>query len=46
MVFGKDQGQASLDVEGINTMENLGSNMAFLVKALDGKVMPKGKDKV
>lgn len=46
MAFGREPKEVLKDVEGMNTMENLGSNMAFLIKALDGKVMPKGKDKV
>lgn len=34
MVYGNDASQVLLDKEGLQTMRNLGSNMAFLIKSI------------
>ncbi len=36
--IGKDPGEAAGDPEGVKTMEDLGSNMAWLLKRINGKV--------
>ena len=40
IVYGREQGQASLDTEGLQTMRALANNMAFLLKATEGKPVP------
>ena len=34
IVYGREQGQASLDSEGLQTMRTLANNMAFLLKKI------------
>lgn len=34
MVYGREQGEALKDVEGLQTMRTLGHNMAFLIKSI------------
>lgn len=40
IVYGREAGQAALDAEGMQTMRTLARNMAFLLKATDGKKRP------
>lgn len=40
IVYGREAGQAALDAEGMQTMRTLARNMAFLLKATDGKQRP------
>ena len=40
IVFGREPGQASLDTEGMQTMRTLANNMAALLKATGGALMP------
>ena len=40
IVYGREPGQAALDAEGMQTMRALANNMAFLLKATDGKPAP------
>ncbi|MBQ9309774.1 MAG: flavodoxin family protein [Bacteroidales bacterium] len=40
IVYGREQGQASLDAEGLQTMRALANNMAWLLKATEGKPAP------
>lgn len=40
VVFGREPGQAALDVEGLQTMRALGNNMAFLLQSTGGKTCP------
>ena len=40
IVYGREQGQAALDAEGLQTMRALANNMAFLLKATGGKPAP------
>ena len=40
IVYGRDPGQASLDSEGLQTMRTLANNLAWLMKATDGKPAP------
>ena len=40
IVYGRLQGEASLDAEGMQTMRSLAKNMAFLLKATEGKAKP------
>lgn len=40
IVYGREEGQAALDAEGMQTMRTLARNMAFLLKATDGKPSP------
>ena len=40
IVYGREPGQAVLDAEGMQTMRALANNMAFLLKATDGKPAP------
>jgi len=37
IVYGRDAGEASLDKEGMQTMRSLATNMARMLKALDGQ---------
>ena len=37
MAYGRIPGDVEYDIEGISNMENLGKNMAFLLKALCSK---------
>ena len=43
IVYGREAGEASLDKEGLQTMRALANNMAWLLKATDGKSAP-GRD--
>ena len=36
MVYGKDVGDVSNDEEGIENMRNIGENMAWLLKKING----------
>lgn len=40
IVYGREPGQASLDTEGLQTMRTLANNLAAMLKANDGKLMP------
>lgn len=40
IVYGREPGQAALDVEGLQTMRTLANNMAALLEATGGKPMP------
>lgn len=40
IVYGREQGQAFLDTEGLQTMRALANNMAWLLKATEGKPAP------
>ena len=40
IVYGREPGQAALDAEGMQTMRALANNMAFILKATDGKPAP------
>lgn len=40
IVFGREPGQAQLDVEGLQTMRALANNMAWMLKATGGKPAP------
>ena len=40
IIYGREAGQAALDKEGLQTMRALANNMAFLLKATDGKPAP------
>lgn len=43
LVYGRDAGEAKLDAEGMQTMRTLARNMAFLLKATDGKKRPEAE---
>ena len=34
IIYGRDEGQAALDTEGMQTMRTLGNNMAWMLKSL------------
>ena len=40
IVYGRLEGEAALDAEGMQTMRSLAQNMAYLLKALEGKTKP------
>ena len=40
IVYGREPGQAALDVEGLQTMRTLANNLAWLLKATEGKPAP------
>lgn len=40
LVYGREEGQAALDAEGMQTMRTLARNMAYLLKATEGKKRP------
>ena len=40
IVYGRGEGEASLDIEGMQTMRTLANNMAALLKATGGKPAP------
>ena len=40
IVYGREAGQAALDAEGMQTMRTLARNMAYLLKATEGKNRP------
>lgn len=40
IAYGREQGQAALDIEGMQTMRTLGQNMAWMLHALRGKNSP------
>ena len=40
IVYGREQGQASLDSEGLQTMRTLANNMSWILKATGGKPAP------
>ena len=40
IVYGREPGQAALDTEGMQTMRTLANNLAAMLKANDGKLMP------
>jgi hypothetical protein len=40
IVYGREPGQAALDVEGLQTMRTLANNLAWLLKSTEGKPAP------
>lgn len=44
IVYGRAEGEASLDAEGMQTMRTLARNMAYLLKGLEGKKRPEAKE--
>ena len=40
IVYGREPGQAALDVEGLQTMRTLANNLAWLLRATEGKPAP------
>lgn len=40
IVYGREEGQAVLDTEGMQTMRTLAQNMAYLLKSTEGKPKP------
>jgi len=40
IVYGRQEGEAALDAEGMQTMRSLAKNMAYLLKATEGKQKP------
>ena len=40
IVYGREPGQAALDTEGLQTMRTLANNLAWLLKATEGKPAP------
>lgn len=40
IVYGRAEGEAALDAEGMQTMRSLAKNMAFMLKALENKARP------
>lgn len=44
LVYGREPGQASLDVEGLQTMRALANNIAWLLKKTNGESAPGRKD--
>ncbi len=44
IAFGMDQGEASLDTEGMQTMRQLASNMAWLLRSIQSQPAPKVED--
>lgn len=40
VVFGREEGQATLDAEGMQTMRTLADNMAFLLKKIHANSQP------
>lgn len=45
IVYGRDEGQAALDLEGMQTMRTLADNMAFMLKNMAGKPVPEREPK-
>ncbi len=43
IVYGREAGQAALDAEGLQTMRTLARNMAYLLKATEGKERPEAE---
>ena len=43
IVYGREEGQAALDAEGMQTMRTLARNMAYLLKATEGKKRPEAE---
>ncbi len=43
IVYGREAGQAALDAEGMQTMRTLARNMAYLLKATEGKKRPEAE---
>ena len=43
IVYGREAGQAALDAEGLQTMRTLARNMAYLLKATEGKKRPEAE---
>lgn len=43
IVYGRAEGEASLDAEGLQTMRTLARNMAYLLKATEGKERPEAE---
>lgn len=43
IVYGREAGQAALDAEGLQTMRALARNMAYLLKATEGKERPEAE---
>ena len=43
IVYGREPGQAALDAEGLQTMRTLARNMAYLLKATEGKKRPEAE---
>lgn len=41
IVYGREEGQATLDTEGMQTMRTLANNMAWMLKSLDRTQLPK-----
>jgi hypothetical protein len=40
IVYGRLEGEAALDAEGMQTMRSLAKNMVYLLKATEGKEKP------
>ena len=40
IVYGRDEGEAALDAEGMQTMRTLAKNMAYILKSTQGKEVP------
>ena len=40
IVYGRTEGEAALDAEGMQTMRSLAKNMAYMLKALENKARP------
>ena len=40
IVYGRLEGEAALDAEGMQTMRSLAGNMAYLLKAVQGQPKP------
>jgi len=45
IVYGRLEGEAALDAEGMQTMRSLAKNMAFLLKATEGKAKPEYEER-
>ena len=44
IVYGREAGQAALDAEGMQTMRTLAHNMAYMLKATEGKPCPPSEE--
>lgn len=44
IVYGREEGQAALDTEGMQTMRTLADNMAFLLRNINGKPLPEREE--
>ena len=45
IVYGRLEGEAALDAEGLQTMRSLAKNMAYLLKATEGKPKPEYEER-